>query len=454
VLRDAPQAVVARGGASSHVLFDAMWSKDFGVTILETIARRRRLKGATGEVVATRFRAFGRTDETDLPAPRLIAGEHSNTSMIYGDRFILKLFRRIERGINPELEIGRFLTERGFAHAPAVAGALEYHAADGDPLTLSVLHSLVPNEGDGRRHALDFLRAYLDEAVTRRPDLAAPAAPHGGLVALADQAPPALALEMMAPYLEAARRLGTRTAELHLALASDSDDPAFAPEPFSVLHQRSVYQSLRTLTRRTLLILRQQSGGLPETQRAAARRVQDLEPEILRRFKEVLARRLTGMRIRCHGDYHLAQVLHTGKDFVVIDFEGESLRSIGERRIKRSPLSDVAGMLRSFHHVARTAAAQLETSAGYPPEVSARLVPWARFWQTWAGAVFLASYLAIASGGRFLPHTRPELAALLDVYLLEKTVREIGRELSNRPPWLEIPFEGILQLMEPQGRIT
>ncbi|MDR7418078.1 MAG: maltose alpha-D-glucosyltransferase [Armatimonadota bacterium] len=454
LLREQPHAVVARlresGSDAPGVVYDALVDTSFCADLLETIARRRRLKGASGEIIATRTRVFGQVDEAALPA-RVIGGEQRNTSIIFGDRFILKLIRRLERGPNPDLEIGRFLTERRFPHVAAVAGALEYHGGGGEPYTLGMLQAYVPNEGDGWRHALDFLHGYLDETAARGAAPGEPPHNDAGPVVLAGQAPPAAALETMAPYLEAARLLGRRTAELHLALASDGGDPAFAPEPFSLLYQRSVYQSLRTLTRGVFQTLRQQVAALPEVLRPGARQVLELEFEILRRFKAALEGKITGARIRCHGDYHLGQVLHTGRDFVIIDFEGDPRRSIGERRIKRSPLTDVAGMLRSFHYAAHAAIMHREASGTYTPRTSTQIVAWAEFWQTWAGAAFLGAYQETASTGRFLPRTREELAALLDVYLLERAVCEIGDELDARPAWLRIPFEGILRLTARDG---
>ncbi len=453
LLRESAGAVIARAaappGAPATVLYDAMVDRDFCLALLETIARRRRLKGEAGEVVATRTRAFGRPDDV-LPEPRILGAEQSNTSVLYGDRFILKLFRRLDRGTNPDLEIGRFLTERSFPHIPAVAGALEYLPDKGEPYTLGLLQAFVPNQGDGWRHAQDFLHGYLDEARARTAEHPLPPVSTASLVALADERPSELVDHMMAPYMETARLLGRRTAELHLVLASGSGDPHFAPEPFSALYQRSLYQSLRTLTRSTFQLLRQQLSNLPDATRQMARRVLDLEPDVLRRFKSVLDGRITGTRIRCHGDYHLGQVLHTGRDFVIIDFEGEPARSIGERRIKRSPLADVAGMLRSFHYAAHAALIALETSGVYGPDASAGLEPWARLWHAWSSAAFLGAYLETASADRFLPHTRPEISALLDIYLLEKAIYEMGYELNNRPAWLRIPFEGLFQLMAAQ----
>ena len=450
VLQDAPAAAIATTEAAGDippgVVCDALADRRFCAALLDLIARRRRLRGEAGQVVGVRTRAFARLAGGRTPTPRPMAAEQSNTSVAYGRRLVLKVLRRVEPGPNPEHEISQFLTQKRFAHIPQLAGAIEYRAGRGEPATLAVLLQYVRNEGDGWEHALHFLGNYLDQAQARDAAVDAVPVPAEGVVALTEQEPPLLVRELMAPYLEAAARLGRRTAELHLALASEANRD-FAPEPFTPLYQRAVYQSLRNLTRGVLARLRQHVGALPEAARAPAARVADLEAEILARFRRALDGRVTGMRIRCHGDYHLGQVLHTGKDFVIFDFEGEPARPIGERRLKRSPLADVAGMLRSFHYAAFAAVDRQMAGGAVRPDQRPRLEAWARLWATWAGAAFLRAYLEAASAARFLPRTRGELAVLLDAYMLEKAIYEVGYELGRRPEWVAFPLAGILEML-------
>ena len=375
--------------------------------------------------------------------------EQSNTSVVYGDRFILKLFRRLEAGVNPDLELGRFLTERAaFAHIPPLAGVLEYRRQHAEPMTLAILQGFVPNQGDAWQYTLDALGHYCEGVLARQTAMpAAPMPPQPLLALLEDEIPP-LAYELIGPYLGAARLLGQRTAELHVALAQETDDPAFAPEPFSTLYQRALYQSMRSPTGQVFERLLERLQEVPAAVREEAQLVVSLEPEILRRFRSVLQRKITAMRIRIHGDYHLGQVLYTGKDFVIIDFEGESPRPLSERRIKRSPLRDVVGMLRSFHYAAYTALSSRINGGVARPEDMAVLEPCAHFWHLWVSAVFLKAYLASAAPAPFLPRTREELAILLDAYVLEKALYELGHELDNRPDWVQVPLRGILQLLE------
>ncbi len=455
--KEFPQALVThlRREGEDAVLCEALWDKNFCNALLAAITRRRRFKGEGGELRALPTRVFRQLygqSEGNLPAS-LMQAEQSNTSILYGNTFILKLFRRVASGVNPDLEIGRFLTEKAaFTHVPRVAGALEYRQNHGEPVTVAVLHSFVPNQGDAWKYTLDILDQYFELALTRR-EVQQPPVPQEPLVTLSEAALPSLAQETIGSYLASVQLLGQRTAELHLALASDATDPHFAPEPFSTLYQRSIYQTMRSHAARSFPLLRRRLRELPQTVRSDAQRVLEREGDVLRRFQAILGRKIMTMRIRCHGDYHLGQVLYTGKDFVIIDFEGEPARPLSERRIKRSPLRDVAGMLRSFHYAAYAALFDQEAEGVYAshPEALAALEPWARFWYLWVSAVFLKTYREVAHQASFLPRAREELQVLLDAYLLEKAVYELGYELNNRPDWVRIPLQGILQLLEAAG---
>jgi maltose alpha-D-glucosyltransferase/alpha-amylase len=252
---------------------------------------------------------------------------------------------------------------------------------------------------------------------------------------------------MIGSYLESARLLGERTADLHAALASNTIDPHFAPEPFSKLYQRSIYQSMRNLTARTFQLMRSRLKHLPEKGLGLAKKVLELEEKVFDSFGSLLDSRITTTRIRVHGDFHLGQVLYTGKDFIIIDFEGEPARSLTERRLKRSALRDVAGMLRSFHYAAYHA---INSRTVRPEDISA-VEQWANFWQIWVSAVYLKTYLDLVGPADFLPRDAGELQILLNALCLEKAIYELGYELNNRPEWVNIPFLGILQLLETPG---
>jgi maltose alpha-D-glucosyltransferase / alpha-amylase len=463
LLQDLPHAVIARvqigGSGAEGVLYDPLVEPGFCMALLDLISGRDRLKGAAGELLAMTTQAFrhlrGAGDEPLELA--LMKGEQSNTSIIYGDRLIMKLFRRLEVGINPDLEVGRFLTEKSaFTHIPPVAGALEYRSWDGEPMSLAILQGFVPNQGDAWRYTLDALGRYFDRALTwqgaaEMKELQDVHLSTDMLLSLAEHDLPPTAQEVIGTYLESAWLLGQRTAEMHLALAGESHDPNFAPEPFTALYQRSIYQAMRSRANQSFQMLRKGQKDLPEPLRAAARQVLGRESQVLDRFRSVLDRKISAMRTRCHGDYHLGQVLYTGKDFFIIDFEGEPARPLSERRIKRSPLQDVAGMLRSFHYAPYAVLLGQLPGAVVRAEDFAILELWARLWYRWVSVAFWRSYLAAAGDASFLPRRREELQALLDAYLLEKAVYELGYELNNRPTWVRIPLEGILQLLAGEG---
>jgi len=245
-------------------------------------------------------------------------------------------------------------------------------------------------------------------------------------------------------YAEKAKLLAQRTGELHLALASAQDDPVFAPEPFNAMAQRSVYQSMRALLRRNFEALKKKLADVPEHLRDEAREVLGTEKEILAREKRLLDRRANAAKIRIHGDYHLGQVLSTGKDFVILDFEGEPARPMSERKLKRSALRDVAGMMRSFQYAAY--------SALWQPAMRAEDVPflerWANIWYRQMSSVFLQRYLQATAGATFVPQNPEDLQILLEAYLLDKAVYEIGYELNNRPDWVVIPIRGIKHILK------
>jgi len=370
---------------------------------------------------------------------------------VYGQRLILKIFRRLSEGTNPDLEIGRFLTERArFPHIPSVAGALEYRAGEGEPTTLGILQAYVVNEGDAWSYTLDQLERYFECVLTIRSELGDFVAPTGSPLDPTGQHSPFLVLEM-ASHLETARLLGQRTAEVHLALAAETEDPAFAPEPFAYLYQRSLYQSMRTSTLRNFEVLRERLGDLSGPSATEATALLALEGELLETFRGIVGDRLAGMRIRSHGDYHLAQVLHTGTDLVIIDFEGEPARPLSERRLKQSPLRDVAGMLRSFDYAAYTALFSSAEKGVIREEDVAVLEPWARFWRQWMSSAFLRAYLPPVSGAGLVPADPDPLGRLLRVFLLDKAVYELGYELNSRPSWARIPIRGILDLLRATG---
>jgi maltose alpha-D-glucosyltransferase / alpha-amylase len=454
LLEHSPQAALARLGLRSGedgVLFDALFEPAVAELLLNLIGRRRRLRSNGNQLVGATTSAY-RTimSESDGPLPPRISGaEQSNTSIIYGQDFILKLFRKIEPGVNPDLEIGRYLTRQGFEHSPPIAGWLEYQTRNQEPMTVGILIRYEQNEGDAWTFTLDAISRYFDRVVTETEPPEPQSTTSANLLELARLAPPETAIEYFDTYLDDAWLLGKRTAEMHIAMAADQVNPDFAPEQFTTFSQRSIYQSMRTSARQTMQSLRRMRRTLPEEALALADEVISLEPDIEERMRMMIQRRIDGIRSRTHGDYHLGQVLFTGKDFMIIDFEGEPARSIGERRLKRPPLRDVAGMLRSFHYAAYASAFDLQLGGVIRDEDLIHLDPWIRYWYAWVAASYLKGYLGSAAGTNVIPTDEEDLRLLLDVHILEKAVYELAYELNNRPSWVAIPLQGIRDLMMP-----
>ncbi len=452
--------VVGVDETDTFTLCEATWEPQFWTHLLSTISNRGHLRGIQGTIHGTRTTAFDSIAEGPIEAlnPSVHGGEQSNTSALFDEQFILKLFRRVTPGVNPDLEIGRQLTEnKDLPIVPGVAGALEYRSESGRQFTLGILHEFVSNAGDAWTYTLDELNRYfervqtaaLDEFDTAGADVETAVQSlitdaQRPILELCEIEPPPLAQHMIGGFLSWAETLGQRTGELHVALSQTDGGSAFSPEPFTRLYQRSLYQSMRGQARSTLELFRSHLHRLDGKVQTQVQQMVDCEHSIYSKFAELMHGLIDARRTRCHGDLHLGQVLFTGTDFVIIDFEGEPERPVSERRIKASPLRDVAGMLRSFHYAAH-AAPRGQTSALIMQHSTVPIEHWASYWSAWVSAVFLGSYLEAAEPGGFLPKDRAQLETLLRAYLLEKALYELRYELNNRPDWISIPLEGIRQ---------
>ena len=450
LLKDHPGAAIARvkGPHGEGLLHEALIDTDFCESLFGLIRSRRRLRGEAGELSGFAGESVRVISPDEGLAPSAVNAEQSNSSVTFGKKFILKIYRRVEEGINPDLEIGRFLTERGFAATPPVLGYIEYHAG-ARRSTVAVLQEYVSNQGDAWHYTADVLRRYFERILSRSPEEQrnVPLAGANFLDVLVGEIPEQ-ASELVGTFLESARLLGLRTAEMHLLLASETEHPDFKPEPYSTLSRRSMYQSLRNLANRTFNLIRQGLPDMPTETREIAEQVLALESTVFETFHLVMERKFTAYRIRVHGDYHLGQVLFTGKDFKIIDFEGEPARSLGERRLKRSPLRDVAGMIRSFDYAVNDTIRKMAESGVVKEEETDRVRAWARYWHFWVSVAFVQAYLEEARKGTYLPATEDDFKLLLTVLLLEKAVYEVSYELNNRPAWLGIPAQGIIGLLK------
>ncbi len=437
-----------RGKETHGVLYDAMWDKQFTIGLFNAISRRRRYRTETGELVSHTTRAFKPSQRT-LPEgvePAVFRGEQSNTSVVFGDRFVMKLIRKLDVGPNPDIEIGRYLTEKtGFPNIAALVGAFDYRRRGVDPAAIAILQEFVPNQGDAWQYTLDYLSNYYERVLAFNADAPQVDPPTASLTELAAQEIPESVNELLGGYAQTAWILGTRTAELHVALTSDPDDPAFAPEPFNDFYRQSLFQSMSGHVDQTLNVLRSSARGLDQGDRELVQHVLAHESKLREQFRFVRLQRVGGMRTRCHGDYHLGQLLHTGRDFIIIDFEGEPARSVSERRIKRSPLRDVAGMLRSFEYASH--AARLGQAAEIRPADVEELERWGQLWSSWVSVIFLNAYLKVPGVSALLPGP-DHLDKMLGLHLVEKALYEVSYELNNRPNWVRIPLTSILRYLD------
>jgi maltose alpha-D-glucosyltransferase/alpha-amylase len=437
---------------ASGTLVDASEDRRIAEALLDLVVRRRRLRGEFSELKGVPTRLLRSLRGHELPGAKVLGAEQSNTSWVYGDKYVAKLLRRVEEGESVELEILRHLGRTRRARVPELAGHLELGYGRGRFATLAIIETFVPNQGDAWTFTLDEVQHYYERVLTHPRSTAAPPAAATNLLELVGGEPPEVIATCIGGYLDVARQLGRRTAELHLALAADVEEGPFAPERSTPLVRRSLFQSVRNLASRSIDLLRARLDNLPPQTAALGREVLKRQREIGSRLRFIIDNAPASWRIRVHGDFHLGQVLYAGNDFVLIDFEGEPQRSLAERRRKRSPLADVAGMLRSFHYVTFAPLTGSVPGSRIRPDDVSRLQAWTYPWYAWVSAAFLGEYLATLSGAKLLPSTSDGVALLLDLHLIEKSLYELGYELNNRPDWVAIPLRGILDVLDGQRR--
>jgi len=415
-------------------ILDGAAHEELAEALIEALRTEAEFAGEEGRV---EFRKTSRAGElSDAGSPRLLAVEQSNASIAFGDTFILKLYRRLREGLQPDIEIGRFLTEEtDFGATPALLGTIEWVTDDGTATTLGALNDFVRNQGDAW--------TYVTEALDRDSE-------RHEIVEGDDVTPEAEKELALGGHLDIGALLGRRTAELHLALASGSTDSGFSEERLEKDDLPRLVSEAKQDVATVFDRLGSQIQALGETGREMAQRVLDRRDEIDRRLDALTRLEPSGGKCRIHGDYHLGQVLVVQNDVSIIDFEGEPARTLAERTAKTSPLRDVAGMLRSFDYALWTTLMH-RIELGADPEATAEMV---ETWRAETQGAFLDTYRETMDGSTLHP-SDPELErGLLDLFLIQKAAYEIGYELSMRPDWIDIPLEGLLNLLEPKTRET
>lgn len=440
-----PHAVVAyvQGGQEGAIV-DAIAS-GCGSSLLLDAARRRQTARGQGRLAGFAHSVLRRWSPEAIPVPRTAEFEQTNSTILFGDQLLLKVYRQVEAGMNPELEMGEYFTSYApEAPVPRVLGGVRYHTREADSEAIvALVQEYIQNQGTAWDVTLHRIGAYFDRVLSEA-DIEQPAPRQVTFSARLEMEPQGWIADLIGPYFMEARQLGERTADVHLALGKPKGPPSFAPEPFTTMHQQSIYQWARTLLVRTLETLRKRQARLPEEVRASVAALLAREAEIERLLRRVTRTKIEAERIRCHGDLHLGQVLHTGDDFVLIDFEGEPARPLNERTYKRTPLRDVMGMIRSFNY-----ATEAVLRGGlYREQDIDNLRPWARIWEDYVGTEYLRGYLERAADAPFIPQQTEHLDLLLSFYGIEKAIYEIGYEMNNRPEWLPIPILGLAGILE------
>ncbi|MFZ1827973.1 MAG: putative maltokinase [Candidatus Competibacteraceae bacterium] len=442
-----------RARAKMGLLYDAFANEQFGQALVKMIGRNARIPLGSGWLRFTATRAFAEWagDHPESLLIQRLALDSSNTTLNVGARMLLKGYRRLQPGINPELEMGRFLTEAGFANAAPLAGGLEYEDEEGNTIALALLQGFVANQGDAWSYTQDYLKRFLDDG-----------RPPGDALRTAGQ-------DAHASYRLFAATLGRRTGELHQTLAQTTGDPAFDPEPITANDTAEWLDRVCEETKATFERLEQVRHRLPEPARSLADQVlaarigmpnaghyaslvaQALESRgtVAARARQIEALTPHAMKTRYHGDYHLGQVLVAKDDVIIIDFEGEPSRSLAERRAKHSPLRDVVGMLRSFDYAAHAALRQA-TADGACDRVA--LWPHLSDWERQARTAFLDGYVAVVGDSPGYPADPDQVKVLLELFTLEKACYELRYELDHRPDWAEIPLGGLRELLSPQAK--
>jgi maltose alpha-D-glucosyltransferase/alpha-amylase len=444
-----PQAVVAavRVDGVNGILYDALYGNEFPQTIIRHMAQHHRVGLPDGELAFTGSKALkSHLSSGKEVKSRLLAGEQSNTSVTFDNTYYLKLYRKVDQAINPDVEITKFLSnDARFGHVPNYVGCIEWRTDRHEPMVLGMMQEMVKSSSDGWTYFLDRLDSFNEKILTTLPAETAALPKKGDLnrPVKYEQTPEDIKLILEGSDAELIRLLGERTAELHLALSS-GEQPAFRPEAFSLHYQRSLFSSLQSLVRVAFSNLSRNLHTLPENVRAEAQEVLGMKADILQRLKQIYDHKIEVTKIRIHGDYHLGQVLFTGKDFLILDFEGEPARGYSERRLKYSALRDVAGMIRSLHYAAY---GSLLLDNQIRKEDIDKLLPYTEQWFHYMSGFFMEAYLKTAAAAPFVPREKTDLQILMQTFLLQKAIYELNYELNNRPGWVLVPLHGIKSIM-------
>jgi maltose alpha-D-glucosyltransferase/alpha-amylase len=424
--RQNPSALAAvRRGPREGSLLDATADPGFVALVLENLRAARTIEADQRRIEFAPTASFPKDVLVAIEDVRAVDTEQSNTTVLVGTDYVVKLFRRLEPGVNPEIEVGRFLTEiASFSHAPPLLGTVELEE-NGARSAVAVVHGFVQNQGD----AWTVTSAYLDRFVEEQRFLTAEEAGHS---------------DEQTAYLRRMDQVGRRVAELQLALASRDDIAAFSPEPIASDDARNWTEGVLQRAGRALGDLARRRSELAENDRQLVDALLSYRDLLPARLRELLPETVDLMKIRHHGDFHLGQMLIVKDDVAIIDFEGEPRRSIEDRRRKAPAARDVAGLIRSIDY---SATAALERALKSAPDEHGKLAPALEDWREHSVAAFMTAYRSSLSDTRLWPQSPEAADRLLDFFLLEKAFYEIEYELAHRPDWLRVPLAGTWRIL-------
>ncbi|QMW07097.1 maltose alpha-D-glucosyltransferase [Spirosoma foliorum] len=447
---DYPQAILANLalGHESGILCDGLYLPEVQQALLNKMTEKSRHKEGNLAFQCTPALASYVREHSAIKS-KLATSSHHYAAITYDHCFLLKFYRKVDMVINPDTELTRFLSENAdFPYVPKFAGAIDMFSG-GEPILLGVMQELVARHGDGKTYVLERINNFIERVLARNQLQLATAvdSPRGTLsqpLALTDL--PIETQELIGPRgAEQARLLGTRIGQMHRALASDRTHPDFAPEEFSLHYQRSLFSGLQSLVRESYQSQQRNLQRLPDDVRAEVEQMLGRKEDVLSLLKRIYSKRLDTSKIRIHGDLQLEKILLTGKDIAIQDFGGDPTRSYSERRLKRSPLRDVAAMIRSFYYVGYEGF--LRTNQVTDDDLG-RILPYAEFWAHYMSGFFMHAYLETVQGSSFIPTDPDDRQMMLETYLLEKAITDLNQELNHRPDWVRVPLQLIKSIVK------
>ncbi|MDB5230385.1 MAG: alpha-amylase [Chitinophagaceae bacterium] len=439
--KDHPGAIICKVkcGEEEGLLCDALFTEATQQLLIKKLGISKSAE-ATEESIA--FYASDdlqrHVEKNKVIKSRIHPSDTSNTSITYDNCFFLKVYRKVDKAVNPDVEISRYLTEQvKFEHTPGFIGSVEWKFTT-DTIVLAMMQVMVENHGDGYGYMLERLNNYIERILSRDWKNLHPEKRTGTLTEPVgfEELPEDLQVLIGGPVAEHARLLGKRTGEMHLALAASTYIKEFRPEEFSLHYQRSLFSSMQSLVRETYDVLSRQSSKTGALIEPDIKTILSKKTEVLDILRRIYRQKFDVLKTRIHGNYHLGQVLLTGKDISIHNFGGNPSRSYSEGRLKRSPLKDVASMVSSFHYAAYDCFLKNNHA---PKDDLQNLLPFAGMWAHYVSMFFVKSYLETIKESAFVPADKKDLEIMLQTFLLEKALYDLNYEMYHRPDWIIVP---------------